>query len=211
LQEKAADYGVILGKEQLDLFDTYIKELIEWNSRMNLSGIKDRGRIILELFLDSLVPAPYLPVKGRLLDVGSGAGFPAIVIKILIPTLNVKLVEANAKKTSFIKQVIRLLKLSDVEVINGRIENIGDKLSPEGFDIVTSRAWTNLNQFARLCSSLLLPGGMLVYYSGSSIDESLINSEFFIEEQRLSLDRLIPYRLPGMDAGRNIIMLCRNT
>ena len=211
MQEKAADYGVILCKEQLDLFDTYIKELIEWNSRMNLSGIKDRGRIILELFLDSLVPAPYLPAKGRLLDVGSGAGFPAIVLKILIPTLNVKLVEANAKKTSFIKQVIRLLKLSDVGVINGRIENIGDKLSPEGFDIVTSRAWTNLNHFARLCSSLLLPGGILVYYSGSSIDENLINSEFFIEERRLSLDRLIPYRLPGMDAGRNIIMLRRNT
>jgi 16S rRNA (guanine527-N7)-methyltransferase len=178
---------------------------------MNLSGIKERGRMISELFLDSLIPVPYLPDEGRLLDVGSGAGFPAIVLKILLPNLKVQLVEANSKKTSFLKQVIRLLKLSDIEVINGRIEDIGDQFGIEGFDVITSRAWTNLNQFAHLCSSLLSPCGMLVYYSGSSIDENLINSEFFIKEQRLSLARLIPYRLPGMDAGRNIIMLCRNT
>jgi len=207
LHEKALDYGIELSGEHLNLFDVYLNELIEWNSRMNLTGLNELGRMILELFLDSLIPVPYLPAKGRMLDVGSGAGFPAIVIKVLLPNLKLHMVEANSKKASFLKQVIRLLKLDDIEVVNGRIEMVGDKLRPDGFDIVSARALANLNQIINWCSHLLSPNGLLLYFSGSKVDESLKNCEYLMKEQRLTLARLIPYYLPGMQEGRNIVVL----
>jgi 16S rRNA (guanine527-N7)-methyltransferase len=177
---------------------------------MNLTGVKERRRMILELFLDSLIPVPYLPSEGRMLDVGSGAGFPAIVIKILLPDLKLQLVEANAKKVSFIKQVIRLLKLSDIEVVNGRIETVGTRLRLDGFNIITARALTNLNQFINWCSQLLSYDGILVYYSGNRVDEDLKNAEYLLKDKHLSLARLIPYSLPGIQVGRNTVILRKN-
>jgi 16S rRNA (guanine527-N7)-methyltransferase len=197
--------------EQLALFEIYLNELEEWNSLMNLTGIKERDRLISELFLDSLVPVPYLPSHGRMLDVGSGAGFPAIVIKILLPGLKVQLVESNSKKASFIKQIIRLLKISDVEVINERLEILRDKIRLNEFDVITARALANLKQFVTWCSLLISPDGMLIYYSGSRVDESLKNAEDILKDQHLSLDKIIPYHLPGMQTKRNIVVLRRSS
>jgi 16S rRNA (guanine527-N7)-methyltransferase len=178
---------------------------------MNLTGIKEHDRLMSELFLDSLVPVPYLPSQGRMLDVGSGAGFPAIVIKILLPGLKLQLVESNSKKANFIKQIIRLLKISDVEVINGRLETVGNKIRLNGFDVVTARALTNLKEFVTWCSFLLSPDGMLIYYSGSRVEESLKSAEDVLKAQHMSLDKIIPYYLPGMQTKRNIVVLRRNS
>jgi 16S rRNA (guanine527-N7)-methyltransferase len=199
-----------LSEEHLRLFDLYLNELIEWNSRMNLTGVKERSRMMLELFLDSLVAVPNLYCSGRMLDVGSGAGFPAIVIKILLPELRLHLVESNSKKANFIKQVIRLLRLSDVEVINKRIEEVRIEFCHDGFDVITSRAMTNLKQLVNWCSDLLSQKGMLVYYSGSMADQKLKETEILLKDQHLSLDRVIPYYLPGMKTERNIVVLKRS-
>jgi 16S rRNA (guanine527-N7)-methyltransferase len=174
---------------------------------MNLSGITERGRMISELFLDSLVSVPYLPIKGRMLDVGSGAGFPALVIKVLLPDLKLYLVEANSKKTSFLKQIIRLLKLNDIEVINGRIETEGDKLRLDGFDIISARALANLNQIINWCSPLLSKNGLLVYFSGSRVDDSLTDAEYLMKDQNLTIAQAIPYSLPSIQDRRNIVIL----
>jgi 16S rRNA (guanine527-N7)-methyltransferase len=211
MAEKASDYGVCLSEEHLRLFELYLNELIEWNSRMNLTGMKERGRMILELFLDSLAAVPHLHSSGSMLDVGSGAGFPAIVIKVLLPGLRLQLVESNSKKANFIKQVIRLLRLSDVEVINKRIEEFRNESFHDGFNVITSRALTNLKQLVNWCSGLLSSKGMLVYYSGSMVDENLKDTEIFLKDQQLFLDRVIPYHLPGLKAQRNIVVLRRNS
>jgi 16S rRNA (guanine527-N7)-methyltransferase len=208
--EKASDYGVSLSEGHLRLFDLYLSELIEWNSRMNLTGIKERSRMILELFLDSLVAVPYLPLSGRMIDMGSGAGFPAIIIKILLPDLSLQLVESNSKKANFIKQVARVLRLPGIEVINKRIEEVRNGFYHDGFDVITSRALTNLKQLVNWCSPLLSPKGMLVYFSGSMVSESLKDTEILLEDQGLFLDRVIPYNLPGLKAQRNIVVLRRN-
>jgi 16S rRNA (guanine527-N7)-methyltransferase len=210
MAEKASDYGVRLSEGHLRLFSLYLSELIEWNSRMNLTGIKERSRMILELFLDSLVAVPYLPLSGRMMDVGSGAGFPAIIIKIMLPDLSLQLVESNSKKANFIKQVVRVLRLPDVEVINKRIEEVRNGFYHDGFDVITSRALTNLKQLVNWCSPLLSPKGMLVYFSGSMVGESLKDTEILLEDQGLFLDRVIPYNLPGLKAQRNIVVLRRN-
>jgi len=207
LHEQAIDYGIQLSRKHLDLFDAYLNELIEWNSRMNLTGIVERGRMILELFLDSLMPVPYIPSKGRMLDAGSGAGFPAIVIKIFLPDLKLYMVEANSKKVSFLKQVIRLLKLNEVEVINGRIETMKDTLYPEGYDIISSRALANLNQIISWCAPFLADEGRLLYFSGSRVDENLRNCEYLMKDHNLTIADLIPYHLAGMRDNRNIVIL----
>lgn len=207
MHERAADHGIKISKEQLALFDVYLCELIEWNSRINLTGIAERGRMISELFLDSCIPVPYLPVTGRMLDVGSGAGFPAIVIKVLLPDIKLILVEANSKKTSFLKQIIRLLRLDDIEVINGRIERIGDRLRPNGFDIISARALADIKQIINWCSPLLSKEGMLVYFSGSKVDEYLKDCEYLMKDQNLTLAQSIPYILPGRRDYRNIVIL----
>lgn len=174
---------------------------------MNLTGIDERGRMIIELFLDSLIPVPYLPLKGRMLDVGSGAGFPALVIKLLIPGLKLYMVEAGSKKVSFLKQVIRLLRISDIEAVNGRVEVVGDKLVAEGFDIISARALADLKRVIRWCSHLLSNKGLLVYFSGCGVEENLKSCEGLMRERHLTVDHLIPYHLPGMQESRGIIIL----
>lgn len=207
MHKHAIDYGVELSLVHLDLFEAYLEELIEWNSRMNLTGLGERGRMISELFLDSLMPVPYLPSRGKMLDVGSGAGFPAIVIKILIPDLELHLVEANSKKVSFLKQVVRLLKLNRVEVMNKRIETIDRKSYPDGFDVITSRAMANFNQIIDRCAPLLAGGGHLLYFSGSKVDENLKNAEDLMKDHGLTIANLVPYHLPGMKDDRNVVIL----
>jgi len=196
-----------LSESHLALFDVYLKELVEWNTFMNLTGINERGRMIIELFLDSLIPVPYLPPKGRMLDVGSGAGFPALVIKLLLPDLNLYMVEAGSKKVSFLKQIIRLLKMSGIEVVNGRIQVVGEKLVAEGFDIISARALADLKRIISWCSHLLSNKGLLVYFSGSGVEEILKGCEELMRERHLTVDRLIPYHLPGMPESRSIIIL----
>jgi 16S rRNA (guanine527-N7)-methyltransferase len=174
---------------------------------MNLTGIAEPERMIIDLFLDSLIAVPHIPPSGRMLDVGSGAGFPAVVIKLLIPDLRLSLVEANSKKVSFLKQVARLLKLDGIEVINGRIELIKDNLHPDGFDVISSRALADLNRIINWCASLLAAGGRLVYFSGSRVDEVLENSKYVMSDNNLTVDHLVPYHLPGMKENRSIVIL----
>jgi 16S rRNA (guanine527-N7)-methyltransferase len=174
---------------------------------MNLTGITEPERMIIELFLDSLIAVPHIPSTGRMLDVGSGAGFPAVVIKLLVPDIRLYMVEANSKKVSFLKQVMRLLKLDGIEVINGRIELIKKKLPPDGFDLISSRALANLNQIINWCAGLLADEGRLVYFSGSRVDQDLENSKHLMSDYYLAVDHLVPYHLPGMRGSRSIVIL----
>ena len=140
LRSWAADMGIALSPSRIDLFGLYLSELFEWNKRINLAGLSSRKRIIKELLLDSIIPLSFLPEEGRFLDIGSGAGFPAIPIKICRPRIKAHLLEPNSKKVSFLKQIVRLTKLCEIEIIRGRIERDGNLLHPDGYHIISSRA-----------------------------------------------------------------------
>jgi 16S rRNA (guanine527-N7)-methyltransferase len=211
LREKALEFGIALSQHHLNLFSTYMDELLEWNSRMNLTGLSEKKRILIELFLDSLIPTPFIPERGRILDVGSGAGFPGIVIKIYRPYLKICLLEANSKKTNFLKQVIRLLKLVDVDVVNGRIEMDEDKLHSDGYDLITARALAGLDQVITWCSPFLSTDGMLIGFLGSSAGNELKKSKVSLKANSLVVDRLIPYSLPGIQSGRMLAILKKIT
>lgn len=211
LSEKALDFGIDLSQRHLDLFGAYMDELLEWNRRINLTGLSERKRIIIELFLDSLIPTPFIPEKGRMLDVGSGAGFPGIVIKVCRPHLKTCLMEANSRKTSFLKQVVRLLKLSDVDVVNGRIESDKDKLHPDGYHLITARALAGPDRIITWCSPFLCSGGLLITFLGSGAVDELEKCGIALETNFLVVDRLIPYSLPGMRSGRTLALLRKVT
>jgi len=201
------DFGIDLSQHQLSLLETFMAELLDWNQGINLIGLSDRNRIINELLLDSLIPLTFIPEIGKLLDVGSGAGFPGIVIKICRPRLKTVLLEANHKKTGFLKQVVRLLELNDIEVINGRIERNGFKLYPDGYNIITARALAPIERIIEWCSPFLCSEGIMIGFLGNEAEISLAESRYAMEDNSLMVDRLIPYSLPGMRSGRTLAVL----
>jgi 16S rRNA (guanine527-N7)-methyltransferase len=200
------DFGTTLSTSQLDLFSIYLNELWEWNKKINLTGLSSRLRVLEELFLDSIIPAPLLPDKGYLLDVGSGAGFPAIPLKICKPRLAAHLLEPNFKKVSFLKQVIRITKLDDIEVIRGRIDKDKIFLRTQGYDIITSRALADLTRTLNWCAPHLKNGGIILSFQGSQADKELERGSEVIEAHGLILHKTSSYRLPGKDFDRHLLV-----
>lgn len=189
---------------QLDLF---LDELELWNKKINLTGLSSRQRIVDELLIDSLLPTPFLPDQGTLLDVGSGAGFPAIPIKICKPRLRCQLIEPSAKKTHFLKQVIRLARIEKIEVIQGRMEEQEAALLPEGYDVITSRAFVPLSGFLTLCAPHLSPNGCMVAFLGGRSESAIQESAEDIHLHRLCPFKRISYSVPGRKAKREILIL----
>jgi 16S rRNA (guanine527-N7)-methyltransferase len=207
LQEKAAEFGIGLTAGQADLFRMYLDELWEWNRRINLTGLSSPERIVIELFLDSLIPAPFLPRSGPLLDVGSGSGLPGIPLKIYHQELELHLLDAHSKRISFLKQVVRRLSLKGVTVIHGRIEERSPGLLPGGYPLITARALAPLDRTIALCDPFLSAGGGLIGYLGKGAEKLLADNAAVLRTHRLSVIRKIPYRLPGKKTDRMIVFL----
>lgn len=194
---------------QLELFRLYLDELWQWNQKINLTGLQSWDRMVIELLLDSLIPAPFLPQKGSMLDVGSGAGFPGLPLKIYRPGLETDLMEVNSKKVSFLRQVLRVLKLEGIQVIRGRIEGDRRGLHAGGYHIITARAVAALSRTIPWCAPLLCKGGLFVGYLGARAGEVLERSQNVIESYGLLLRGVVPYFLPGKGSERNIVLLVR--
>ncbi len=196
-----------LSPEQKDLLFVFVRELSLWNKRMNLTGLTSTQRIMDELVADSLMPLPYLPARGLHLDVGSGAGFPAIPIKICKPDLASFLVESNQKKGSFLRHVIRHCLLKNITVIGDRMENLSQSLPHTRFDIITSRAMAPLPRLVGLCNPFLGPGGLLVAFLGSRFEEILRDCEALLKEGPLLILGLKPYTLKNGKSERCLLVL----
>lgn len=202
----ARELGIALSAFQVRLLGLYLDELWAWNEKVNLTGLSSRQRIIGELLVDSLLPSPYLPEEGRLLDVGSGAGFPGIPLKIYKTGLEVHLMEANSRKASFLKQVIRITKLRGIEVLRGRVERNGNILHAEGYHVITARAFSHLPQTLSLCAPLLRSGGLMVSFQGSQLEKVLREGFDVIKANGLLLHKSIPYKLPGKGSQRHLLI-----
>lgn len=189
-----------LSETQLERLLSYLDELHLWNRRINLTGLRSRKRMVVELLADSLVPAPHLPASGRLLDVGSGAGLPGIPLKVALPGLEVDLLEPSSKRHHFLKQAIRLMRLDGVRAVRGRLEDSREQLHPE-YDVVTSRAVTGLERMIALCAPLVSPGGLLVGFAGrdAGVDARQV-------PRSLTLERTLPYRLPDTAGTRHALL-----
>ncbi len=173
LQQGALRLGIVLTKEQLEAFAAYHQLLLDWNRRMNLISRADESRIVTHHFLDSLTPVPHLhwPEGIQLLDLGSGAGFPGVPIKIIRPQVSLTLLDSRRKRTLFLKKLVSLLALRSVSVICERAETLHCQEQYLGrFDLATARSVAPLSQLLPLALPFLKKGGKLIVYKGP--DES---------------------------------------
>ena len=208
LKEGAKEVGVFLDQQMIQRFLVYLKELKEWNQKVNLTSLKEDETIIIRHFIDSLSLVPYLPKKGSLLDLGSGAGFPGIPVKIVRPSLKVALLEATRKKVSFQRHLIRVLGLSQIHVIQGRAERLktGSALTLS-FDIVTSRALSKLEKFLVLGEPFVKKGGYLVAMKGRQAEEELKASREAIKALSLAINRKVELQLPVLKGKSYLIFI----
>ena len=188
LSEAANTMGIALGDRETSLFTIYHRELVAWNKKINLISIKSERDSIIKHFIDSLTLLPYIKSGTcRVLDIGSGAGFPGIPLKIAVSSLKVFLLESSRKKSSFLKHVIRSLGLADTVVIHDRAEFLmEDETCKDFYQVVTSRAAFKLTQFLRMGAFFLAPKGSLIAMKGKISDQELTDAAMI--SRRLGLE-----------------------
>ena len=218
LRVGAAAMGVHLGDDQLDQFRVYHRELVAWNRRMNLMADTDWDLVQRRHILDSLSVSVAAPAqvlcKGDVLDVGSGAGFPGLALKIAFPGLKVTLIDATAKKTAFLSHVTGVLALRDVDVVTGRAEELAhDARLRERFDLVLSRAVARMPALAELTLPFCKRGGLVVAQKGAGVDDELGEAGGAIETLggRLRLVRGAPMDGAGGRAMLVVLEKVRST
>ncbi len=212
IRKAAREIGVLLDDRQLQRFVRYHRELLFWNERISLVSVKSEQDIPIKHFIDSLTLVPLLPPgKIRLLDIGSGAGFPGIPLRIAVDDLDVTLVESSRKKASFLKTVARELSFDHVTVLNSRMEEIvGNEGYKQGFDIVTSRALFKLPDLIPAAASFLLPGGVLMAMKGRSADDEIKRAEQRAAQERLTLQAVHRLMLPVTGDMRTIALYVKS-
>lgn len=195
-------------KEQLNQFYEYMNLLLEWNEKINLTAIIEPKEIILKHFIDSLTIDSYLKENSTLADVGTGAGFPGIPLKIVRPDLKITLVDSLNKRINFLNEVITKLNLKDVTTVHSRIEDFGnDKKYREKFDYVTARAVANLSVLSEYLLPISKVGGKCICMKGSNVQEEIDIGENAIKILGGKINGINQFKLPESDISRNIIVL----
>ena len=195
-------------EEQLGQFYQYMNVLIEWNQKINLTAIVKPEDIILKHFIDSLTVLKYIGEKDELVDIGTGAGFPGIPIKIMKEDVHVVLLDSLNKRIHFLNEVIKELTLEKVETIHSRIEDYGrNKKYREKYDIVTSRAVANLATLSEYMLPMAKIGGKCVCMKGSAVEEEIIKSKKAIETLGGKIQKIESFKLPDGENCRNIIII----
>ena len=205
--QASQEVSVSLGAQQVELFWLYLQELLEWNKTFSLTGIKNPDDIIIKNFIDSLTPLPYLDSSGSLLDIGSGAGFPSIPLKISCPELEVQLVEASRKKVSFIKHLIRTLGLEGVSVLHSRVEEMEQPERP--FRTIISRAFRRPAPLLQLVTPLLEPSTTLIAMLGPTTSAEQNELEALALAESLEVSRVVSLQLPHGRGGRTLVFFSK--
>jgi 16S rRNA (guanine527-N7)-methyltransferase len=206
LIEGAKTFGIDLDEKAIQAFETYLKELLKWNQKINLTAIRSEKGILLKHFLDSLSVHPYLPKHSSILDIGSGAGFPGIPLRIIQPTLEITLIDSTRKKVDFQRHIIRRLGLKKTEAIHGRVQDRGILQSLQGrFDITLSRAFSDLRTFLFLSYPFLKQKGTVIAMKGE-IDPNEIRLLTGTEGIQYRLQKIIPLTLPLSSFKRTILL-----
>ena len=200
--------GIMLSEIQLKQFYNYMNLLIEWNKKVNLTAITKPDEIILKHFIDSLTISKYISDGTRVVDVGTGAGFPGIPLKIYRQDIEITLLDSLQKRINFLDEVIRELNLEKIETVHSRVEDFGkDKKYREKFDIATSRAVANLATLSEYLLPLVKVGGKVISMKGSLIEEELEHSKNAIKILGGKVEKVDEFDLPNSDISRNIILI----
>ena len=202
------ELGITLSEEQKTQFLQYYELLVEWNSFMNLTAITEFDQVITKHFLDSLSLVKVCDVEqaGRILDVGTGAGFPGIPLKIMFPKLKMTLLDSLNKRVKFLEEVSSELGLTGITAVHGRAEDFGhDSAYREQFDFCVSRAVANFATLSEYCIPFVKVGGMFVSYKSGTIEEELKQGRNAVKRLGGELEPVIFCTIPGTDVERAFV------
>jgi 16S rRNA (guanine527-N7)-methyltransferase len=204
------EQDISLTAVQLAKFELYYHELVEWNEKMNLTAITERDQVYIKHFYDSLSLAFFCDLNAieTLADIGSGAGFPSIPLKIVFPHLRITIVDSLNKRITFLKQLVDKLGLERIDCVHGRAEDIGRLPNyRDQFDLVTARAVARLSVLNEFCLPFVRKGGLFIAMKGSEIEGELLESAYSLAELRGSITQKERMELPFDQSVRHIVRI----
>ena len=208
LKKECERMQIDIKENQIEKFYIYMNLLLEWNQKINLTAITDCDEIIIKHFIDSLTICKYLKKESSVVDVGTGAGFPGIPIKIVREDLNIILVDSLNKRIRFLEEIIKKLELENIKAIHSRAEEFGRNIKyREKFDYATSRAVANLSTLSEYLIPLVKIKGKVISMKGSTIDEELEESKKAINVLGGKILNIDEFNLPSSDIKRNIVII----
>ncbi|MFD2703684.1 16S rRNA (guanine(527)-N(7))-methyltransferase RsmG [Paenibacillus shunpengii] len=210
LQDRLDPRGISLTEKQLEQFELYYKELVSWNEKMNLTGITEREQVYTKHFYDSVSLSFYVDMNKiqTIADIGSGAGFPGIPLKICFPHLKLTIIDSLNKRINFLQHIVDTLGLTDVELIHGRAEELGRRVGyRDHYDLVTARAVARLAVLNEFCLPFVRKDGIFAAMKGSDPTEELQDAEFSLKELKGKLKDTHAFQLPVEESARHIIVI----
>lgn len=205
---QAGEINVVLSKKQAEQFYNYMNILVDWNEKINLTAITDPKEVIQKHFIDSLTISKYIKENSEIIDVGTGAGFPGIPIKIANNDTKITLLDSLNKRLIYLNELIQELDLKNINTIHYRAEEAGQNLTyREQFDIAMSRAVAPLNILVEYLLPFVKVGGTCICMKGSNAQEELSNSKNAIKILGGKLEKIEEFKLPNSDINRNIIII----
>ncbi len=208
----ALELGINLDEEQLSKFTSYYKELRIWNQKVNLTAITEHSAVQAKHFLDSLTCFPLfndrVPQKTKLMDIGAGAGFPSLPLKLTLPEINVTLADSVGKKTAFIRHIIELLEIPDVTTVTDRAENLGhDHHYRETFDLVLVRGVAKFPTLLEYTLPLCRVGGKVIAWKYGGIEEELASGAQALKILGGSTPQIMPITLSALNDNRILVSI----
>ena len=210
LEDGCQAFGVTLTDKQIEQFEKYYELLVEWNKVMNLTGITEFDEVMQKHFVDSVAAAKYAEMEkvNSLIDVGTGAGFPGIPLKIVYPHIQVTLLDSLNKRIKFLEEVVDNLGLTGIETVHGRAEDAAKKAEyREQFDLSVSRAVANLASLTEYCLPFVKVGGKFVSYKSVSVDEEITQSKKAVYVLGGEIGKVEKFNLPESDMERSLVIV----
>lgn len=209
LREELNKWNVNISDEQLDLFDRYYELLISWNEKINLTTIVEERDVLYKHFLDSLSPMKYMSlVDKKVLDVGTGAGFPGIPLAIMNPTADIVLLDSLNKRIIYLEEVVNSLGLKNVKCYHGRAEEYGFKKDfREGFDVVVSRAVANLSSLSEYCIPFVKKKGQFISYKSEQVNDEIESAAKAITILGGKKSKVLSYDLNYDNTVRRLVVI----
>lgn len=196
LKQKFSAFNIDINESNIEKFEKFYNFLIETNKNLNLTAITDVNEVIEKHFIDSVLPEKHFSLNAKVIDIGSGAGFPAIPLKIVRPDLNITMLDSLNKRVNFQLETIKLLNLNNITAIHGRAEDMAKNTNfRESFDIATARAVANLSTLSEYCLPFVKVGGKFIVYKGANSEEEIKNAEKAISLLGGKIENVITYKM----------------